>query len=245
MRVLDGYAVVYLLSGQGRYSDAHGTEAALVPGDLLLVVPGLGHTYGPPPDQRWSELYVMFDGPVFDLWLHAGLLDPHQPVRHLEPIDRWAREIDTITLALRRADPGHALDNVCRLLSLLAVANRSTATALASDDSTWLARAVAMLEADVTRELALPGMAAQLAISYDGFRKRFRRLAGISPARYRSLRSIDRACELIAEGELTNREIAAELGYGDEAHFSHRFLQVTGTTPSRFRSSLPATGSSR
>jgi AraC-like DNA-binding protein len=245
MRVLPGYAAVYLLSGHGRYADANGLEAVVEPGDLLLLVPGTGHTYGPRLGQGWNEQYVMFEGPVFDVWRDSGLLDPVRPVRHLEPIDHWAHELETITLDLRRAEPGHALGNVCRLLSLLAAAETATAPVIEPDDDQWLARARAMLEVDLTREVPLPDIAAQLVSSYDGFRKRFRRLAGMSPARYRSLRSIDRACELIAQGDLTNREIAAELGFADEAHFSHRFRSLAGTTPSQFRSSLPVAGSPR
>jgi AraC-like DNA-binding protein len=242
MRVLPGYAAVYLLSGQGRYADANHIEAVVEPGDLLLLVPGVGHTYGPRAGQGWNELYVMFHGAVFDVWRDAGLLDPLRPVRHLEPIDHWARELETITLGLRGTDPGHALGNLCRLLSLLAAAESTAAPSFEPDDDQWLTRAAAMLEADLTREVPLPDIAAQLASSYDGFRKRFRRLSGMSPARYRSVRSIDRACELIAQGTLTNREIAAELGFADEAHFSHRFRSLTGTTPSQFRSSLPVGG---
>jgi AraC-like DNA-binding protein len=212
------------------------------PGDLLLLVPGVGHSYGPRPGQGWNELYVMFEGPAFDLWRDRGMLDRARPVRHLEPVDHWAREIESITLGLGRTEPEHALGNVCRLLSLLAAAESGPAAAGDAEDRQWLTRARAMLEADPTREVPLPDIASQLSLSYDGFRKRFQRLSGMSPARYRSLRSIDRACDLIAQGDLTNREIAAELGFADEAHFSHRFRALTGMTPSAFRSSLPATG---
>jgi AraC-like DNA-binding protein len=239
LRVLASYALVYVLAGEGRYEDADGFDAPVGPGDLLLILPGVAHTYGPGQGQTWSEIYVVFDGSVFDLCRDAGLIDSTRPVRHLEPIDYWARLFEKITLDLHSAGPARALSNVCSVLAVLAEALAATEAVMDPDDRRWLARATALLDADIRREFTLQAIAKQLAISYDGFRKRFRHLAGVSPARYRSLRSIDRACELMAQGELSNRQIAADLGYSDEAHFSHRFSDLTGRTPSEFRSALP------
>lgn len=239
LRILDGFAVVYLLAGSGRYSDADGHRAALGAGDLLTLFPGIGHTYGPAPGETWSELYVLFDGPVFDLWRSAGLLDPARPVRHLEPVDRWADAFERVFLGMHGTGGGAALSTVCALLSVLADVTATPEPAGDPEDRRWLSEATALLDTDPRREEPLERVATRLSMSYDGFRKRFRRLAGVSPARYRALRSIDRACELLARGDLTGRQIAAALGYADEFHFSHRFRQVTGTTPTRFRASLP------
>ena len=46
---------------------------------------------------------------------------------------------------------------------------------------------------------------------------------------------MDRACELMAQGRLSGKEIAAKLGFFDEYHFSKRFKQVTGFSPTAFR----------
>lgn len=239
LRVLDSYAAVYLLAGSGRYADANGTRTALAPGDLLLLFPGLGHAYGPQPGQTWSELYLLFDGPVFDLWRSAGLLDPARPTRRLAPVDRWAAAFERVFVELQRTGSGAALSTVCALLTVLADAEPTAPPEDAQADHWWLSRASALLDADIRREQPLEAIAARLSMSYDGFRKRFRRLAGVAPARYRTQRSIDRACELLAEGELTGRQIAAALGFNDEFHFSRRFRQLTGSTPSQFRSALP------
>lgn len=105
LRVLDTYAVVYLLAGKGRFADASGHRADLGPGDLLLLFPGVGHTYGPIEGGRWTELYVLFDGPVFDLWRDHRVLDPNRPVRHLEPIDRWRSALDGVLHTGARPGP--------------------------------------------------------------------------------------------------------------------------------------------
>lgn len=239
LRVLGSYAVVYVLAGSGRYRDADGRSAELHAGDLLTVFPDVPHIYGPTEGTTWTEIFLVFSGPVFDLWRRTALLPETALVRHLEPIDTWAAAFDSVLGAAPPSGSEDALVSVCRLQSLLAEAFASSTAEVSASEQRWLARAIALLDADPRREVALEDVAGQLSISYDGFRKRFRRLAGVSPARYRTARAIDRACELMAQGRLTNREIAATLGFCDEAHFSHRFKEITGTTARSFRASMP------
>ncbi|MCW2968594.1 MAG: hypothetical protein JWM71_2366, partial [Solirubrobacteraceae bacterium] len=109
-----------------------------------------------------------------------------------------------------------------------------------SDDAdvAWLEQAQHLLRQDLRRERDIAWVAAQMSMSYDGFRKRFRRAAGMSPGRYRTLVALDRACELMATTSMTDRQIAAELGFSDEFHFSHRFSSVVGRSPRSFRRTL-------
>jgi AraC-like DNA-binding protein len=65
------------------------------------------------------------------------------------------------------------------------------------------------------------------------------KLTGASPASYRMKRTIDRACELMQQQKLTNKEISTRLGFSDEFHFSRRFKQFTGLAPREFRSQVP------
>lgn len=49
------------------------------------------------------------------------------------------------------------------------------------------------------------------------------------------MQKIERAKELLLDGELTVSEIAYRLGYSGVAHLSRQFKSVTGLTPSDFR----------
>jgi AraC-like DNA-binding protein len=241
MRVLGSYAVVYLLTGGGRFADGSGFATTVTAGDLLLLFPDVPHSYGPLEAGHWSELYIMFEGPVFDLWRDVGLLDPARPIHHLEPVDQWSESLSKVLSPHPRPGISTALAEICRLQTVLAeaIVGLHHGDQAGSEDQRWLASATALLEADTRREARLEDIAGQLGYTYHGFRKRFRRLAGMSPSRYRSMRSIDRACELMAEARWSDREIAAKLGYSDEFHFSHRFKELTGRTPRQFRAALP------
>lgn len=125
MRALDMYAVIYVVRGQARYADANGQTASLAAGDLLLLFPGVAHTYTPRGDEPWSEIWFTFDGPVFDVWREKGLLDPARPVRQLLPIDYWHRRFEYLLETGQRLSGRNAVEQACAPRYLL----RSSRTA--------------------------------------------------------------------------------------------------------------------
>jgi AraC family transcriptional regulator len=58
---------------------------------------------------------------------------------------------------------------------------------------------------------------------------------GMPPSRYIEETKLDRAKTLLATSKLTMKQIAYEAGYSTASHFSTRFGQFTGLTPSAFR----------
>jgi len=82
-------------------------------------------------------------------------------------------------------------------------------------------------------------IAGQLHMSYENFRKRFARLAGMPPSQYRMRRVMERASELMHRSHITLREVADECGFCNEFHFSRRFKQIVGLSPKEYRKQLP------
>jgi AraC-like DNA-binding protein len=239
-RVLGHYALVYLLEGGGRYWDVRGRSSAVQAGDLLLITPELGHGYGPLAGERWSEFYVVFDGPAFDLWRQTGLLNGDAPVRRLEPIDAWLPRLEAAvaeqprTLAERTVQLSHFLALLTEMLL------PSTAAPRLADGPVWLAAACERLETALDQRIDPQGVARALGVPYETFRKQFQRYVGVSPARYRTVRRIDAACALLQDSRNTIQSVALRLGFADEYHFSRRFKQVNGLSPRAFRRQLPA-----
>lgn len=234
-RRLGRYALVYTLAGRARFRDRSGLMCELVPGDALLLFPDVEHAYGPTPGERWSEVYLIFEGPVFDLWRSSGVIDPNDPVRHARPVARWLERIEEVADEPRHASVAGTLAEVCRLQGLLAELWGHPGGTSPRAENDGIAAACALLEADHDRTVELPALARSLGMSYETFRKTFARQVGLPPARYRLARQIDRACALMRRGDLADKEIAAKLGFCDEFHFSRRFKQVTGLSPSAFR----------
>jgi AraC-like DNA-binding protein len=234
MRIWGSFAVVYLLAGSGRYTDARGVSQKVRAGDLITVFPDIPHAYGPDSDECWDEIYLVFDGPGFDLWRRQGILDDARPVSRLEPIEYWLRRIESVARPSAGQSP---LLSVCRLQQVLAeMREHEQARGVGEADQAWLAQAKALLEGETPlAEFDLESVAERLGISYVGFRKKFARLSGTSPAKFHMQSVMDRACDLIRRQGPTNRQVARRLGFCDEFHFSRRFKQLVGLSPREFR----------
>ncbi|MEI8196996.1 MAG: AraC family transcriptional regulator [Phycisphaerae bacterium] len=236
MRTFGSYAFVYLLEGKGRFSDARGTDCPVTAGDLMVVFPDIAHCYGPVGDLDWTEFYIVFDGPVFDLWRTRGLLEPAEPVWHLEPIAYWRAAMEQV---VAEGLPVSMLERVGRLQCLQSEMVAAQRGARPGEETQWLRRAQQLLQEGVPRNCAdLEQVAAALDMSYEGFRKRFARLAGMPPARYRNQLLIDEACRLMQGRQMSIKRVARACGFCDEFHFSRSFKRVVGVTPSDFRRRL-------
>jgi AraC-like DNA-binding protein len=235
-RMLGQFAIVYLVDGSGKYSDANGTRKNVETGDMMILFPDLAHVYNPLPGTQWVTTYLCFQGPVFELWRTQGLLNPRKPVHHAEPVAVWSRRIESVVDPSRQAGSTPSLLGICRLQQLLAEivtgAGRST---VYQDDVQWLERVSGLMEANLADPVDWENLAHQVGLSAESFRKRFTRLAGQPPARYRMGRLMDRACELMQDRSLKDRQIAESLGFCDEFYFSRRFKSITGQSPRQFR----------
>lgn len=235
MRVFGRYALVLLVDGEGFFADALGTRLTITPGDLILVFPDISHTYGPLPQKHWSECFMVFEGPVFDAWRTSGMIDPSRPRWKLGSVEPWLRRMESI---VEHANPMTAM---MRLQQFLVDAIEQVGrTASAVDDHAWLADARRLLDATITdHPLQVEEVAEQVGLSYELFRKKFAKLTGLPPAKFRDARRIDRASQLLQDRQLPLKQIALRCGFCDEFHFSKRFKQKIGLSPSEYRQRLP------
>ena len=243
-RRLDDYALVFVIAGGGWFSHGGGPAQPVTAGDVLLLFPGIIHSYGPHAGQQWSEYWMMFRGALFDA-LHAhGALDPQHPILHagLHPrllttcsdliAARVAAASRVRSPALAHAEEADLAAQTVLLLTRL----RQRSLADQAPSPPWLEAACAALAVDLHLPADLRRIARDCGVGYDWFRKMFSEALGLPPARYRLLRRIDRAKALLTAGE-TVAQTAEQLGFCDIYFFTRQFKAVTGTTPARFRGS--------
>jgi AraC-like DNA-binding protein len=237
-RTLNNYCITLTIAGVADYESPVGGTHTLRPGDLAIVFPGVPHFYGPARNHRWSEFYVDFDGPVFDLWTKSGMIDPAKPILHLEPMEYWLRRLREIVESPLRGGPEVVAIRVCQLQQFLGEAIAHHRGQLAGTESlTWLNEAKAALEKrDVDSAHSLHDIADEFSMSYETFRKRFVRLVGISPGAYRIHWAIDRAAQILIERrDIPLKQVAAMCGFCNEFYLSKQFKQILNLSPSEFR----------
>ena len=230
MRVLNAYAIIVLVEGSGRFSDANNYSAPVEAGDCLLLFPDVAHSYGPLPGGYWSEWFLHFTGPAFDLWRQQGLLEPHAPViKGGGPIMLASlREI----AARHSSTPAQHLARVCDVLSVL---SRMHGVASAPSERSWLEYARHILAGDINEKKTMETVAHKLGMSCSAFRTRFFEESGETPGRFRAICRMRAAQKLLERPELSSKTIASSLGWGDEFAFAKNFKALSGQTPREFR----------
>ncbi len=228
------WGLTFVTAGTGRYRDASHDET-IAAGTLVLVHPGHPHWYG--ADQGgWDELFVVFDGVVFELARRRGALSPDRPLLHGLPVARWRHRLAHFAERTRPADvDGRDAEALDLLAALLEAASSATRSRAAHDAAGWLRRSLERLEADLADPLDLRGVAADVAMPYETWRRRFRAETGRSPYAHRAARRLAAATDLLVHTGLGVREIAAATGFSDERHLIRRFREDTGLTPRAFR----------
>lgn len=237
MRILGSYSLIYMVDVDGYYCDGNGLQVDLRTGDLVVIFPELAHAYGPKRGQPWNQIYFVFNGPQFDFLRGKGLLNPQRPILHLEPVDYWSQRLEEIAAGEARHTESGAMRAMGRFLHLLCDMEAADAEArLRPGRDRWFEESQRLLSDRGERGWLDPQQVArQVGLNYDNFRKQFALRAGVSPGQFQKRKRIDRACAAIYQGSHGFKELAAELEFCDEFHFSKAFKQVTGLTPSEFR----------
>ena len=74
-------------------------------------------------------------------------------------------------------------------------------------------------------------------MSETAFRKMFREITGLPPAKYKMLKKIQKAQSILTNSpEVSVSEVSYMLGFCDIAYFYKVFSDITETTPNKLRS---------
>ena len=93
--------------------------------------------------------------------------------------------------------------------------------------------AIRFMTNNLDRNLAVTEIADAVNMSHYHFIRVFRQMVGMSPATFHRLQRIEKAKDLLARHRQI-MEVACELGFSSQAHFSNVFAKSVGVTPRKF-----------
>jgi AraC family transcriptional regulator len=97
-----------------------------------------------------------------------------------------------------------------------------------------LQRIVDYIHAHLDHDLSLKELAAIVQMSAHYFSQLFKQSTGITPHQYVIRCRIERAKELLMQGQLTIADVAKIVGFVDQSHFHRHFKRLVGITPKAF-----------
>ncbi|TMV79502.1 helix-turn-helix transcriptional regulator [Thioclava sp. BHET1] len=91
------------------------------------------------------------------------------------------------------------------------------------------------IETHGPRRVAVSELAAAVGLSEGWFIHSFRETMGETPLQWQQRLRIDRAKRLLSDGSLDLSDIACQLGFSDQSHFTRVFRNQTGMPPAAWR----------
>jgi RpiB/LacA/LacB family sugar-phosphate isomerase len=98
-----------------------------------------------------------------------------------------------------------------------------------------LQRVFAHIRENVARDLSVTELAQVVGMSQYYFSKLFKMSTGITPHQYVMRQRVERAQELLRETRTALAEIATQVGFETQSHFTSVFRRLVGATPKHYR----------
>ena len=224
-RRLEKFAWVWVFRGSAWVQFDQGSRHRIETGQSFLLRSGQLHSYAPEPRQTWDEWFVLFSGPVFELWQEHGLL-PEAVSNPLTPEAVWQ---ETFMSLRERTRPLRAVCDLQQALMKAWIYSSSGREQDLIERSTHLL-AQYRFDPDPTERTAK-----ELGLSHQTFRKRFRKEQGIPPGAYLRKLIMEEAAARILMEDISIKQLAEDLGFCDEFYFTRTFREAHGVPPATYR----------
>ena len=221
-------ALVYIISGDCRYSFSDGSSFHALEGDIIYLADGAHYSMAV-GDGTYSFIYCDF---FFDS-------DEVRACGRYPAIN--ASETENLFRKLCSAYGSHDADARLKCMSILYEIYASLCRSVATS-STLPACTEKILEAAeyidsayTDPSISVSSLAHRAGMSEVYFRKLFRQVKLMSPSQYIGSLRIKNAKRLLRLGFMSTEECALQSGFSSVQYFSRAFKKSTGQTPSEYK----------
>lgn len=234
-RSLPDFNFVYITKGEGSF-EAEGKTCRILPGTMLLLLPGLKHKYKPAFETGWHEYWVGFNGDFFRRLLDQGLLSKDRIVIDLGLNDYVISLYNRILDEVKIQQP---LFQIKACACILDIVSEILTHQRRKDQPNYyqkiVEKAKSLMIANVYGSINLSVIADQIGISTSWLNEVFKTYTSMTPYQYYIHIKIQKAQSLLEQEGATVQNTAMDLGFEDPYHFSHLFKHKTGMSPSAWR----------
>ena len=258
-RIFD-YELVLITSGRVEFFDDTARRTC-VAGDILVIPPFQWHGFRPIVGSPCEHIAVHFDfapgmtppsaseagAVMYEVRLSEGLRLPDFVSCRVGNVDEVESEMASLVRAWEDPRPPAALEARSHLLQvLLALLRAEAATSRGQQTPGELRnlrrveRAIRYVDQHFAQRIEAADLAAAAGLSVSQLARLFRERTGHAPMQYLRRVRVDRARHLLADIDLSIKEIAGRCGFDDPYHFSRVFRQLDGLPPTLYREAVLA-----
>ncbi len=243
-RILPHHELILITGGRGNITIDQ-KSYSIRGGMLFYIWPDVLHSVEFETEKSESLLSVHFSCARVDLnegrWNIQNLAEqlwphPAQEIQDYYPIyDGFKRLVDTWNAKL----PGYEFFSKACLQQLFTAIYQNTGKENRNyGASIKVEKVINFMHQNINTRVNLTEVSEMVELSPPYLSRVFKETTGYSVIEYFNKIKIDKAKELIIEGDRKIKEIAGILGFKDEFYFSRIFKQIEGVSPSKFYSKI-------
>lgn len=237
-RVIDEFALIYIIEGEGKFSSISCQEKRIAKGDVFFLFPGQWHSYRPFNNTGWDEYWITFKGDYFFNLLNR-IINKANPIFHIG-INESIVNIFTESIECARQQKtgfqavltGALLHTIGLIYSISK--NQDNASACMQK----IQEACVLMRENIYDKFTPEDIAHSINMSYSSFRKVFKQYTGIAPHQYILQLKLSKIKDLLSSTELSIQDIAVRLNFESADYFSYFFKSKTGINPLSYRKEI-------
>jgi len=233
---------IYCVKGVG-WCEIGGKRHAVEPGNLLVIPPNVPHAYGASTGKPWSIHWFHALGELVPEYLKNLGIAPERPVvwigEDLRLIALFNEALEVTEHGYAYVDLLHSSYALAHLIGIMTRLQRERGRGELNAEQK-VAQCLAYLNQHLDQPVSVKILATLANLSTSRFTEVFREQTGTSPHQYLQQLRIHRACQLLTGTNYNLKQIAAQLGYLDQFHFSRVFKTFMEMSPRDYRKQFPA-----
>lgn len=223
-----GSGFVYILRGNGIYTDKNGMKIPFKENDFLLV------EYGDPYTIQGGNSELEYVTTAFSLDTDSSFAKFGLPTFFHSDGDELRLKVLSLLKVWENNSAYSRLESRI-MMNEIFLDIRKALDGETKEASSPVEPAVLYINRHYDKEISISLLAELCNMSPSYFRSKFREYRGIPPLKYREEVRVSWAKKYLKSNLLSASEIAEKLGYCDIYHFSKAFKSSVGMTPSEYR----------